>query len=100
VGRIQHPDSEPKEYDISEIRIRLLDLEKDGLIGFASCVLNGSYFLNNIAIRRGQDSRLFLSYPAGRSNHDVQHFHWNPISKRASEALEAAILGRLRAMRV
>ncbi len=97
---ITHPDTEPKEYDISEIRIRLLDVEKDGLVGFASCVLNRSYFLNNIAIRRARDRGLFLTYPTGRSTQDVQHFHWNPISKRASEALEAAILGRLRAMRM
>ncbi|MFH1680730.1 MAG: hypothetical protein ABIH26_08805 [Candidatus Eisenbacteria bacterium] len=97
---IQHPDTEPREFDISEIRIRLLDAERDGLVGFGSCVLNRSLYLNNIAIRRGQDGRLYLSYPAGRSNQAVQHFHWNPISKRASDALEAAILGRLRAMRV
>ena len=83
---------------ISEIRVRLLDGEKEGLLGFASCVLNGSYFLNNIAIRRGQDGRLFLSYPAMRSNQSVPHFHWNPISREGSEALEKAILGRLKEM--
>lgn len=97
---IVHPDTEPGEFEISEIRIRLPDGEKEGLVAFASCVFNRSLYLNNIAIRRGQDGRLYLSYPAGRSNQDVPHFFWNPISKRAADALEAAILGRLRAMRV
>jgi len=100
VESITHPDAGPREFGVSEIRIRLLDAERDGLVGFASCVLNRSLFLNNIAIRRGPDGTMYLSYPAGRSNQDVQHFHWNPISRQASDALDAAILGRLRAMRV
>lgn len=86
------------DHAITEIRVRILDEERNGLVGFASCVLSGAYFLNNIAIRRGSDGTLFLSYPASRSSHDVEHFYWNPISKEASKVLEAAILGRLREM--
>ena len=89
------------EYDrpvITEVRLRLLDAEKDGLLGFASCVLDGSFFLNNIAVRRGTDNRLYLSYPATRSQQDVTHHHWNPITRPASEAVEDAILGRMRQM--
>ena len=84
--------------EVSEIRIRLVDSEHAGLVGFASCVLNGAYFLNNIAIRRGSDGGLFLSYPASRSRQAVEHFHWNPITSEASQVLESAILGQLRDM--
>lgn len=89
---------EPGSLEVSEIRLRLRDEEQGGLLGFASCVLGGSYFLNNIAIRRGADGQLYLSYPATRSNQDVEHFHWNPITRDASRVLEQAILGRLQAM--
>ena len=81
---------------ITEVKLRLLDEEKEGLLGFASCILDASFFLNNIAIRRGMDARLYLSYPATKSQQDVAHHHWNPITRPASEAVEDAILGRVR----
>ena len=95
MGMGRHPDDQPKTYEISEIRIRLLDEEQGGLLGFASCVLNGAYFLNNIEIRRSAERGLCLAYPISRSNQDVAYFHWNPITRDASRALEEAILGRL-----
>lgn len=98
MGSITHPDAEPKEFEVSEIRIRLLDGEKEGLVGFAPCVLNRSLFLNNIAIRRGRDSRLFLTYPASPSRGGAEHYHWDPINAEAAGLLEGAILGRLRSM--
>ena len=83
---------------ISEVKLRILDAEEDGLLGFASCVLDGRYFLNNIAIRQGEDGQLFLTYPAGKSAGGVQHHHWNPISKDAAQLMENAILGRMRSL--
>jgi len=92
------PGARPGKADISEIHIRLVDSEHPGLVGFASCVLFGAFFLNNIAIRWGSEGGLYLTYPTSRSRQEVEHFHWNPITPEASRLLEEAILGRLREM--
>jgi len=81
---------------LTEVRLRLLDQEQDGLIGFASCVLDDMFFLNNVAIRRGSDGGLFLTFPATRSKGGTPHFHWNPITAEAANMIENAVLGRLR----
>ena len=81
---------------VSEVRVRLMDRSEDGLIGWASCVVNDSIYLNNIAIRLGKDSRVVLTYPATKSRGDSRYFHFNPISQEAAQVLEAAILDKLK----
>ena len=80
---------------VSEVKIRLLDESPDGLLGWASCVINNSLFLNNIAIRRGRDGDLLLIFPAKKSRKDQKYFFFNPISRDAKRILDEAILGRL-----
>ena len=80
---------------VSEVKLRLLDREERGLIGFASCILHGEYYMNNISVRRGTDGGLFLAYPAGKSCGGALHHHWNPITRSAAKAMDRAILGRL-----
>lgn len=81
---------------VSEVKVRLMDRNEDGLIGWASCVVNDSIYLNNIAIRLGKDGRVVLTYPAKKSKSDSRYFHFNPISQEAARVLEAAILDRLK----
>jgi DNA-binding cell septation regulator SpoVG len=83
---------------VSEVRLRLVDEEKDGLVGYGSCVLLGGLYLNDIAIRRGRDGNLFLTYPISRSRSGAQHHVWNPICREAAKLLENAILGRVQEM--
>ena len=83
---------------VSEVRIRLVDETDDGLLGWASCVINGAIYLNNIAIRRGDEGGLILTYPSTRSRRDQRYFHFNPISREAKRILDEAILGKLQAM--
>ena len=80
---------------ITEVQLRLLDEEDAGLVGFASCVLHGEYFLNNMAIRRSREGKLFLVYPVMESRNRVQYHHWNPITRAASRELEQAVLRKL-----
>lgn len=80
---------------ISEVRIRMADSAENGLIAWASCVVNGCLYLNNIAVRRGQEGELVLTYPAKRSRRDVKYFFFRPINADAKEALDRAILGGL-----
>lgn len=84
-----------RELRVGEVRIRMADRAGDGLIAWASCVINGCLFLNNIAIRRGADGELLLTFPAKRSRRDVKYFYFRPINAEAKEALDRAILGGL-----
>ena len=81
--------------DVSEVKIRLVDEGTDGLVGWASCVVNGALYLNNIAIRRSRDGGFVLTYPCKRSRSDQKYFYFNPITRAAKHVLDEAILGRL-----
>ena len=83
------------EISISEVKVRLVDDNPDNLVGWASCVVNGALYLNNIAVRRGHDGGLVLVYPGKKSKSDQKYFYFNPITRSAKEALDVAILGKL-----
>jgi len=84
------------DLEVSEVKIRLVSEDSSGgLLGWASCVVNGSLYLNNIAIRRGSDGRLVLHYPIKRSRSDKKYFFFNPITHEARRVLDEAILGKL-----
>jgi DNA-binding cell septation regulator SpoVG len=83
--------------EISEVKIRLVDDSADGLLGWASCVVNGVLFVNNIAVRRTEEGQLVLVYPSTRSRRDQKYFYFNPITHEAKRALDEAILGKLQA---
>ena len=81
--------------DVTEVKIRLVDESSDGLLGWASCVVNGALYLNNIAIRRSRTGELALAYPSSRSRSDQKHFYFNPITREAKLAIDEAVLGKL-----
>jgi len=80
---------------VSEVRIRLLDKPRNGLVGWASCVINEGLFLNNIAIRISRNGKPVLSYPSQKSRGRSKHYYFNPISRMAARILEKALLGNL-----
>lgn len=88
----------PVPFSVSEVKFRLVPGEPDGLLGWASCVVNGALYLNNITVRRTANG-IALFYPAKRSKRDQKYFFFNPISREAKEALDSAILGSLKALR-
>lgn len=79
---------------ISEIQINLIK-PKDGLIGFATLILNDDFYLSGIGIHRkltGDGYR--LTYPTRKSgNRDFEIFH--PINRNAGQQIETAIFTRL-----
>ncbi len=81
--------------EVGEVKIRLMDETTGDLLGWASCVINGSIFLNNIVIRRNGEGDLILSYPGKRSRSEQKYFYFNPITHAAQIALDRAILGKL-----
>ena len=81
---------------VSEIKLRFVEDGRDGLLGWASCVLNGTVVLNNIAVRRGREGGLMLTYPAKLTTAGTRFYYFNPISSDAAAVLDTAILGKVR----
>lgn len=75
---------------ISEIQIQPIK-PKEGLVAFASLVLNQDFYLGSIGIMTRPDGTYRLIYPtrvvAGR-NINVYH----PINKQAAEEVELAVI--------
>ena len=81
---------------VSEVKIRLLGKRVSKFIGWASCVVNDSLYLNNIAIRRTKDGKVFITFPAEKSGEGSKYFYFNPINQEAARVLEKAIIDKLR----
>lgn len=76
---------------ISEINIEFIK-PQDGLIAFASFVIEGSFYISSVAIHRKLDGEGYrLTYP-NKSKHTLCH----PINKQTSQAIEAAIFDKLK----
>lgn len=82
-------------FSVSDVQLRFVENGKDGLLAWASCVIDDAVYLNNIAVRRGKDGRLMLTYPAKLTAAGSRYYLFNPISREASAVLEDAILRRL-----
>lgn len=80
---------------ITEIQINLTK-PKDGLIGFASLVVNGDLYLSGIAIHKKLNGEGYrLTYPTRKSGE--QNFEvFYPINRTAGRQIENAILSRLK----
>jgi len=85
----------PNALEVSEVKIRLARGHEDGLVGWASCVLQGSIVLNNMAICRGADGELELKFPARFSRSGSKHFYFSPVTREARRGLEEAVLAQL-----
>lgn len=80
--------------EVSEIQISFIK-PKDGLIGFASLVLNGAFYLSGIGIHSKLDgSGHRLTYPTRKAGDQQVHL-FHPINKNAAKRIEQAILAKL-----
>jgi DNA-binding cell septation regulator SpoVG len=76
---------------ISEVQISFIK-PKDGLVAFASCVVNDSIFLSSIAIHKKLcDDSYRVTYPK-KGNFSLFH----PIKHEASTEIEDKILKKLK----
>lgn len=63
---------------------------RDGLIGFASLVVDGNIYLNSIAIYARLDGSYRLLYPT--KNYDERSINlFHPINQQTSKAIEYAV---------
>jgi DNA-binding cell septation regulator SpoVG len=80
---------------ISEIQIIPVK-PRDGLVAFASCVINQSLYIGNIAIYSSpaSESGFRLVYPSKVLVNGKEINCVHPINREAGEILSAAIVGR------
>ena len=68
---------------------------RTGLLGYVSCVVNGSLALDGIAVRQTSDGHLTLSFPARRDWLGRQRFPVRPFDDRARLEIERQIFRAL-----
>ncbi len=78
------------QINISEIEITPIK-PQNGLIAFASCVIDNKLYLSSIAIHTRLEGGFRLSYPTkkiGERSLDIYH----PINRETGKAIETAII--------
>lgn len=76
---------------VTEVQIDFIK-PKDGLIAFASLVINGDVYLSSIGIHKKLDGSGYrLTYPS-KGTHSVFY----PINRMAGQAMEEAIFKKLK----
>jgi DNA-binding cell septation regulator SpoVG len=81
---------------ISEVQISFVK-PNDGIIGFASLVVNDSIYLNSIAIHKklsGAEYR--ITYPTKKLSFENSVNLFHPINRPTSLAIEQAIFAKLK----
>ena len=85
------------EFSVSEVQIVPIK-PRDGLVAFASCVINGSLYLGNIAIYTSPTNRegYRLVYPSKvlPNGKEIQCVH--PINKQTGDEISETIINRYR----
>jgi DNA-binding cell septation regulator SpoVG len=81
--------------DVSEVTIRTVERGSDGLIGWASVVIAHSVRLNHIAVRRGRDGGVYLTFPVKLLASGERNYHYFPIDRLAAKAIHDAVVARL-----
>jgi len=67
------------------------------LVAFASCRYE-AVLLNDIAIRRDESGRLYVTYPRKLASTGRPHPLHNPIDHETAAQFEAAIIGQLKTL--
>lgn len=93
MSRPGQPERNPM--NISDVNITLVK-QQGGLIGFASFVLYGAFYVSGIAIHEKRDGSGYrLTYPNRKSGDQVFNI-CHPINRQASKAIESAVFQKLK----
>ncbi len=66
-----------------------------GLLGWVSCIVNGTLRLDGITVRRTLRGRLTLSFPAKPGLTGAQFFYVRPLDDQARREVERQILAAI-----
>lgn len=75
---------------ISEIKIAPTQ-SRDGLVGFASFILNDCFFMSSIGIFTRPQGGFRLTYPIRKNSRNNLNFFY-PINKETAEYIEKAVI--------
>lgn len=66
----------------------------DGLVAFASCVVNGQLYLGSLGVHRRLDGSGYrITYPTKRlGRRELNYYH--PLNKQTGNAIEQAIVAK------
>lgn len=81
---------------ISNVVIRRADEAAVGPLGWASLVVNGALFLNNVAVFRGRDGSLYTQFPKREGRHGQRYYYFGPTGPEAKAIIDRAILAAFR----
>ena len=85
--------SDQKDEKPLDISVRAKPIEpKNGLIGFASVVLNGSFAVENISIRVSKEGNPYVQMPARQDKDGNWRDTFKPITPEARTQLNTAVL--------
>ena len=79
--------------ELSQVKFHSASLadQENGLLGFVSCVLDGRLHLDGITVRRTQNARLTLSFPARTDRRGSRHFLVRPVDDCARREIELRV---------
>ena len=81
---------------LTDVSVKFVDqVDEDGIVAWVSCVMGDGLYLNNIAVRRRNDGRHVLSFPAKKNSGSGLYFYFRPVNREMHDAFERAILKNL-----
>ena len=88
-----------KKNTISITNVRLVPGDPkdaaEGLLGWASCVVNGTVRLDGMVVRRTLDGEHALSFPARFDLAGRKHFVFSPLNDAARREIERQVFEQL-----
>jgi DNA-binding cell septation regulator SpoVG len=90
------PDILPLEISEVVFTTATAALAQTGLLGFVSCCLNRALRLDGLTLRRTQDGKLTLSFPARRDARGRQHHFVRPIDDETRREIERQVIEAIR----
>ena len=82
-------------FDITEINAQFEPNRPDGIIAWVSLVLNRRLFLGGIAVRKDENGRVTITFPAKKREDQSMYFFYKPINARCHEEIRDAIVRTL-----
>ena len=80
----------------TEINFRMVGKNEPMLIAFASCVIDGKLYLNNIAIRKKHDGSIYLNFPRYTTRSGNEYPYYKPITTEMYEKMKKEFLNALK----
>jgi len=87
----QQTNGTTQSFTVSNVQLRFVENGRDGLLAWASCVINKAVYLNNIAVRNNDSGGIRLTYPAKASQGQQRFYYFNPVNREAAAAVEQAV---------